>query len=101
LKFTVLLLKVLGYYLLTFDFERMTFFLGTFWSVLTGGPFSMGKWLEFFRWIATHRAFRKYVTEVHGLPEGVHPSRPPFGSAPLPVEMAPEPEVVTLAETPA
>lgn len=101
LKFTVLLLKVLGYYLLTFDFERMTFFLGTFWSVLTGGPFSMGKWLEFFRWIATHRAFRKYVTEVHGVPELMDPSEPPFAPAPS-IPVASEPgKVLTLAETPA
>jgi hypothetical protein len=45
---------------------------------LKGGPFSVGKWLEFFRWIATHRAFRKYVCQMHGLPEGANPNKPPF-----------------------
>ena len=38
----------------------------------------MSKWLEFFRWIATHRAFRKYVTETQGVPEGQDPKKPPF-----------------------
>ena len=78
LKFVSLLGKVLVYYLVTLDGERMKFFLRSFWRVATGGPFSMGKWLEFFRWIATHRAFRKYVTETHGIPEGAEPSKPPF-----------------------
>jgi len=77
-KFSGLLFKVLGYYLLTFDFERVRFFTSTFWRVAKNGPFSVGKWLEFFRWIATHRAFRKYVTETHGIPEGVNPQEPPF-----------------------
>lgn len=81
LKFMRLFLKVLNYYLLTFDRERRSFFIRTFWKVLKGGPFSMGKWLEFFRWIATHRAFRKYVSENHGIPEGADPAEPPF--APL------------------
>lgn len=77
-KFAGLLLKVLGYYLFTLDFERMRFFVQSFWRVASGGPFSVGKWLEFFRWIATHRAFRKYVLETHGLPEGMDPAEPPF-----------------------
>jgi radical SAM superfamily enzyme YgiQ (UPF0313 family) len=78
LKFTGLLIKLLGYYLLTFDFERMRFFTGTFWRVAKGGPFSMGKWLEFFRWIATHRAFRMYIIQTQGIPEGQDPKKPPF-----------------------
>lgn len=78
LKFSVLLVKVLVYYLVTLDFKRTRFFLGTFWQVFKGGPFSMGKWLEFFRWIATHRAFRKYVLETHGEPESMSPDCPPF-----------------------
>ena len=41
----------------------------------------MSKWLEFFRWIATHRAFRKYVTETQGIPEGQDPKKSPFESA--------------------
>jgi len=80
-KFTYLLFKLLAYYLLTFDLERMKFFAGTFWRVAKGGPFSVSKWLEFFRWIATHRAFRKYVTETQGVPEGQDPKKPPFEEA--------------------
>lgn len=78
LKFCGLLVKLLGYYLLTFDWERMKFFTGTFWRVATGGPFSMGKWLEFFRWIATHKAFREYIIKTQGVPEGQDPDCPPF-----------------------
>lgn len=84
LKFTGLLFKLLGYYLLTRDLERMRFFLGTFWRVAKGGPFSVGKWLEFFRWIATHKAFREYVTLTQGVPEGQDPQRPPFKNADIP-----------------
>ncbi len=80
-KFTYLLVKLLAYYLLTFDFERMKFFTRTFWRVAKGGPFSMSKWLEFFRWIATHRAFRIYVTQTQGVPEGQDPRKPPFDDA--------------------
>jgi radical SAM superfamily enzyme YgiQ (UPF0313 family) len=80
-KFTYLLFKLLAYYLLTWDLERMRFFCGTFWRVAKGGPFSVSKWLEFFRWIATHRAFRKYVTETQGVPEGQDPKKPPFEDA--------------------
>ena len=83
-KFTLLLLKVLRYYVFTFDSDRRNFFAKTFWGVLTGSPFSVGKWLEYFRWIATHRAFRKFVIEMHGIPEGVDPSVPPY------VSIAPE-----------
>ncbi len=103
-KFGMLLLKVLKYYLLTFDFERMAFFLKTFWRVAVGGPFSFGKWLEFFRWIATHRAFREYVIESHGVPEGRDPYQPPFtaiqpppAAKPLPVP----PQLVSLESRPA
>ncbi len=81
LKFGGLLLKLVGYYLLTRDFARMRFFVGTFWRVATGGPFSVGKWLEFFRWIATHKAFREYVTQTQGVPEGQDPKNPPFEDA--------------------
>ncbi|MBI2167477.1 MAG: DUF4070 domain-containing protein [Candidatus Omnitrophica bacterium] len=87
-KFALLLVKILNYYLLTFDGERRTFFARTFWRVLTDGPFSTSKWLEFFRWIAAYRAFRKYVIETHGDPEGMDPDNPLF-SRPAPVE---EPE---------
>lgn len=80
-KFISLLFKLLAYYLLTLDFERMKFFAGTFWRVAKGGPFSMGKWLEFFRWIGTHRAFRQYVIETQGVPEGQDPKKPPFEEA--------------------
>lgn len=90
-KFSLLLLKVLKYYLLTFDFERMKFFVKTFWRVAAGGPFSHGKWLEFFRWIATHRAFRNYVIEAHGVPEGRDPNHPPFTE--VPARLDPEPVV--------
>ena len=41
----------------------------------------MSKWLEFFRWITTHRAFRQYVTETQGIPEGQDPKKPPFEGA--------------------
>ena len=94
-KFSVLLLKVLKYYLFTGDVERREFFVKTFWRVARGGPFSFGKWLEFFRWIATHRAFRKYVVQTQGIPEGADPSRPPFADLtpdsrePSPVAEAP------------
>ncbi|MBI4115012.1 MAG: radical SAM protein [Candidatus Omnitrophica bacterium] len=93
-KFAMLLVKVLAYYLLTFDFERMGFFIRSLWRVATNGPFSVGKWLEFFRWIATHRAFRKYVTEIHGVPEGVDPESPPFVVLSREKNAAAEPAVV-------
>jgi hypothetical protein len=80
IKFTLLLFKVLGYYLLTTDAKRRRFFTSTFVRVAKG-PFSVGKWLEFFRWTATHRAFRKYVLETHGDPETADPSTPPFAKA--------------------
>ncbi len=79
-KFLGVLLKVFHYYLFTLDGKRRDFFLKTLGRVARGGPFSMGKWLEFFRWIATHRAFRKYVTETQGDPEGMDPKQPPFPS---------------------
>ena len=78
LKFLIVTLKVVAFYLLTLDLPRMRFFAGTFWRVAKGGPFSVGKWLEFFRWIATHRAFRQYVIRTQGVPEGQDPKRPPF-----------------------
>jgi len=79
-KFTRLLFLVLGYYLVTTDFERMRFFCKTFWRVATESPFSVSKWLEFFRWIATHRAFHAYVKDHHGVPEAMDPASPPFKS---------------------
>ena len=78
LKFAGMLAKVFAYYTLTFDFKRIKFFYGSMWRVAIGGPFSVGKWLEFFRWIATHRAFRKYIIETQGDPEGMDPQKPPF-----------------------
>ncbi len=94
MKFTVLLFKVIGYYVFTFDNQRRRFFLKAIWSAATESPFSVGKWLEFFRWIATYRAFRKYVLETQGVPESVSPDNPPFeavveampGTAPSPLE---------------
>lgn len=77
-KFTGLLGKVIVYYMVTLDFERMWFFVSSFFRVAAGGPFSVGKWLEYFRWIATHRAFRKFVMENHGLPEAMDPKTPPY-----------------------
>lgn len=77
LKFTTLLFKLLGYYLLTSDRDRRKFFLDTF-SKAAQGPFSMGKWLEYFRWIAAYRSFRKYVVETQGIPELMDPDTPPF-----------------------
>lgn len=92
-KFTGLLFKLLGYYFLTTDFARMKFFCRTFWKVAANGPFSMGKWLEFFRWVATHRAFRNYVLETHGEPETMDPHRPPFSKTPsLPPSLSPMPQ---------
>ncbi len=80
-KFGGLLLKVLAYYLLTRDSDRRNFFIQSFKQVAASGPFSAGKWLEYFRWIATHRAFRKYVVETHGIPEWMDPASPPFTTA--------------------
>lgn len=77
-KFLWLLLKVLVYYLVTFDAERFRFFIRSFQRTAATGPFSVGKWLEFFRWIATYRAFRQYVSVTHGIPEGAEPETPPF-----------------------
>jgi hypothetical protein len=98
LKFATLLVKVLIYYLVTLDFKRMQFFLQSFWRVARGGPFSVGKWLEFFRWIATHRAFRKYVLETHGEPEVMDPDCPPFEHAHLSVPLLLQPEPVLAKE---
>ena len=80
-KFFFLWLKLMAYYLFTRDRERFRFFIQTFKKVLKNGPFSVGKWLDFFRWMATYRSFRKYVSEVHGIPEGKHPNFPPFHMA--------------------
>lgn len=78
LKFLMLLFKVLGYYLITRDQNRRRFFIHTFKQVARSGPFSVGKWLEFFRWIATYRSFRKYVIETHGMPVETIPEKFPF-----------------------
>lgn len=77
-KFLGSLAKVFAYYTLTLDWKRMRFFYGTMGRVAVGGPFSVGKWLEFFRWISTHCAFRKYVLETQGDSEGMDPNVPPF-----------------------
>ncbi|HXV27428.1 MAG TPA: radical SAM protein [bacterium] len=77
-KFINVFFKLLAYYLVTLDLERMKFFVSSFWRVLTGGPFSTGKWLEFFRWIAAYRSFRQYVIESHGIPEEMDPQVSPF-----------------------
>lgn len=76
-----LLGKVIVYYVFTTDFKRMKFFLSTFWKTVFRGPFSFGKVLEYFRWIAAHRAFREYVLNEHGDPETVCPNTPPFQTA--------------------
>lgn len=93
-KFGGLLLKVLAYYLFTFDSDRRNFFTRSFWKVAQNGPFSTGKWLEYFRWIATHRAFRKYVIETHGLPEAMDPQDPPFVSFAPSEAPASEPQAI-------
>ncbi len=80
-KFAMLLVKLFAYYLFPSNLERTKFFLRTITQVAKTGPFSVGKWLEFFRWITTYRAFRKYVTETHGIPEGADPANPPFTTA--------------------
>jgi len=97
-KFATLLVKVLFYYLVTLDFKRMHFFLRSFWRVAASGPFSVGKWLEFFRWIATHRAFRKYVLETHGEPEAMDPHLPPFETHRFTPELFTHPEPVLVKE---
>src|SRR5512132_1081731 len=51
-------------YILTRDAERRQFFTNTFRRVASGSPFSVSKWLEFFRWIAAYRSFRQYVTST-------------------------------------
>ncbi len=76
--FFMILLKVMRYYLLTLDRERSRFFTQTFGAVAKNGPFSVGKWLEFFRWMASYRSCRQYVSDKHGLPEGVDPEAPLF-----------------------
>jgi len=76
-----LLGKVIAYYVFTTDTKRIKFFFRTFWKAVCHGPFSMGKVLEFFRWIAAHRAFYEYVVKEHGDPETVCPNTPPFQTA--------------------
>jgi len=80
-KFFAVILEILTYYLFTLDRGRFIFFTRTFWRVARHGPFSIGKWLEFFRWTATYRSFRKYVVETQGLPEDADPDNPPFWEA--------------------
>lgn len=80
-KFFNQLLKIWAYYLLTWDKDRRHFFLSTFSRVLRQENFSVSKWLEFFRWTASYRAFRQYVTDTHGIPEQADPELPPFTSA--------------------
>lgn len=81
LKFFKMFVKLLAYYLLTTDRARRQFFTRSF-AKAARGPFSMGKWLEYFRWVAAYRSFRKYVTETHGDPETADPSKPPFEKKP-------------------
>ncbi len=93
-RFIVLLGKLLAYYLVTKDFRRLKFFVSTFIRVAKSGPFSVDKWLDFFRWMASHRALREYVIKTHGCPEDVDPNEPPFVSAdiyPMPASEVMEP----------
>ncbi|MCB9800230.1 MAG: DUF4070 domain-containing protein [Candidatus Omnitrophica bacterium] len=96
-KFSAMLVKIFAYYLLTRDHERRQFFIKAI-SKASKGPSSMGKWLEFFRWIAAYRSFRKYVSETHGVPETADPNSPPFTEiVPDAVsEYEPEPETVSI-----
>ncbi len=80
-KFLILLIKVLIYYLFTRDRARFDFFVKSFSRVAAGGPFSVSKWLEFFRWIATYRSFRQYVIQTKGVPEEADPHSPPWEEA--------------------
>lgn len=81
LKFAGILLKIFAYYLLTKDSERSRFFRHVFSGVARQGNFSVGKWLEFFRWMAAYRAFRGYVEERFGVPESSDPNKPLFDTA--------------------
>lgn len=81
LKFLGIVFKILGYYLFTLDPRRRRFFIKSFQQVAQGSPFSVGKWLEYFRWTATHRAFHDYVTQTHGCPEAVDSNANPFPEA--------------------
>ena len=78
LKFLVILMKVIAFFTFTFDIQRIRFFYGTLARVVRCGPFSVGKWLEFFRWIATYYSFRQYTIQTQGTPEGMDPNDPPF-----------------------
>jgi len=77
-KLLGILAKIVIYYLFTFNHERRHFFTSTFARVWKGGPFSVGKWLQFFMWTANHRAFRDYVIKTHGIPETADPQRSPY-----------------------
>lgn len=79
-KFIAIVFEIVSYYLFTFDKARIRFFARTFWRAARSGPFSFGKWLEFFRWMATYRSFRKYIIETQGIPEEVDPDQPPFST---------------------
>jgi hypothetical protein len=83
------LVKVLAYYLLTLDRQRFWFFTSTAWKVAAAGRFSVGKWLEFFRWMAFYPSLRAFVVDLQGMPEMANPARPPFeGVAQIPTAAA-------------
>lgn len=79
----LVLLKVLRYYLLTFDWARTRFFIGTMWRIAKTGPFSRAKWVEFVKWTAVYPSLRTYVTQHFGVPEGKNPARAPFMDEPV------------------
>ena len=74
----LILIKVLGYYTLTFDFARIRFFVATAWRVARGGLFPRAKWVEFFKWMAIYPSLRNFVTKHFGVPEEQDPTRAPF-----------------------
>ncbi|MSR77511.1 MAG: B12-binding domain-containing radical SAM protein [Candidatus Omnitrophica bacterium] len=80
LKFIILSLKIVIYYLFTGDGRRYEFFSKTFSRIARQKNASSAKWIEFFRWMALYRAFRKYVEEKFGVPEAMRPDQPPYVS---------------------
>ena len=61
--------------------EAYEIFLRDFLACRQGRAVFREQMAGIFRWIATHRAFRKYVTETQGVPEGQDPKKPPFEDA--------------------
>jgi radical SAM superfamily enzyme YgiQ (UPF0313 family) len=85
-KLMVRLARIMRYYLLTTDYQRMAFFSRAAMGAAAGGPFSIAKWLNFFLWMASYRSLRGFVLRTQGTPEEADPTRPPFArlvSAPL------------------